>query len=58
MKTVKSDETLDRLFMLFLEFILKVHFEKIPKVEKGFDFSHEDFDLDAKSQALLEIRYS
>jgi hypothetical protein len=40
-----------------LTFHFKVHFEKIPKQEKGFDFCHEDFDLDAKSQATLEIRY-
>lgn len=35
----------------------QVHFDKVPKPEKGFDFNQEDFELDGKSQATIEIRY-
>ena len=43
---------------IFCKTILKVHFEKIPKEEKGFDFNHEDFEIEGKSQATIEISWT
>jgi hypothetical protein len=44
------------MLTLRIVFLFQISFEKVPKEEKGFDFSHDAFELEAKSQATLEIR--